>query len=647
MNDEFYFHFHLFTHHFILYLLTFCFFPLCLFSNCFLSSKYTASKVNPAKEHNRSELPPKETQQAQPKSRSAKWRPNYESNGMDDEISSGKKRNILRKKKAHFDSITNSPVNSDDALFTGSKISGDNLHKKRKLSTSKEVSNNATACDDSTLTVSCGTTSSSVASSPLTSHNPSNCTLDKFSSPIPSSSTNLKVHRDKSRPLTVSTNYETISSSKRRKEEIISRALVALQNQWRERFLQSQQTQQTNILNPSKSHHVSNVKYNNEYESKSEFTNQHGHSNSFNINGSFSSSGNFDSNHISSTSGNCSGSRINCNLPSNDSPGFSSTGASGSILRQPRLQVNQSTLNYIRGTHRNSLESSSRGSMSSESSISPSDSESESSFGSSSSEEEKGDSLSSSEDEDEDSPEKDHEDHESSCNDESDNSNISYESSPERKKRTKSLTNNFATSACGGNSRMRKSNDNSTSITTPKKAGTCNANANTNANRTSSNNFTKKLNDTSVSSLSSNVKKKKSPVKSIDKKVTGKSRNENGSKSKKKNPGTITCAICFTVKYYSHKQRRFGQFSCEPCSKFFASFLRSPRAYFCDYTGNVICFRFFLFFYCLLFISALYCFLFFHSVTHLLCYILDVDVIFAFFHFLHVHYSNPLPSSSL
>lgn len=51
-------------------------------------------------------------------------------------------------------------------------------------------------------------------------------------------------------------------------------------------------------------------------------------------------------------------------------------------------------------------------------------------------------------------------------------------------------------------------------------------------------------------------------------------------------PGSITCAICNVTKYYSHKQRRHGQFSCEPCSKFFGRFLRSPKLYYCSNNGE-------------------------------------------------------------
>lgn len=74
-------------------------------------------------------------------------------------------------------------------------------------------------------------------------------------------------------------------------------------------------------------------------------------------------------------------------------------------------------------------------------------------------------------------------------------------------------------------------------------------------------------------------------------------------------PGFITCAICNITKYYSHVQRRHGQFSCgtcscceisftsefkvyrfllEPCSKFFGRFLRNPKQYYCPKNGKYV-----------------------------------------------------------
>jgi hypothetical protein len=60
------------------------------------------------------------------------------------------------------------------------------------------------------------------------------------------------------------------------------------------------------------------------------------------------------------------------------------------------------------------------------------------------------------------------------------------------------------------------------------------------------------------------------------------------SETEKKNPGTIECAICGAIKYYSHKQKRFGVFACETCAKFFSNFLRDPKAYYCNNTGQYL-----------------------------------------------------------
>ncbi|XP_076305289.1 uncharacterized protein LOC143222536 isoform X2 [Tachypleus tridentatus] len=49
--------------------------------------------------------------------------------------------------------------------------------------------------------------------------------------------------------------------------------------------------------------------------------------------------------------------------------------------------------------------------------------------------------------------------------------------------------------------------------------------------------------------------------------------------------GTITCVICGLVKSYSRVQRRFHQFSCESCSKFFISFIKKPKQYYCSKQG--------------------------------------------------------------
>lgn len=53
-------------------------------------------------------------------------------------------------------------------------------------------------------------------------------------------------------------------------------------------------------------------------------------------------------------------------------------------------------------------------------------------------------------------------------------------------------------------------------------------------------------------------------------------------------PGFITCSICHATKYYSHVQRRFGQFSCEPCSKFMKKFLKDPKVFYCIGNGKFL-----------------------------------------------------------
>ncbi|KAI2810717.1 hypothetical protein BLOT_001881 [Blomia tropicalis] len=49
-----------------------------------------------------------------------------------------------------------------------------------------------------------------------------------------------------------------------------------------------------------------------------------------------------------------------------------------------------------------------------------------------------------------------------------------------------------------------------------------------------------------------------------------------------KNSGFITCTVCGRTKYYSHVQRRYGIFSCEPCFKFFSRFIKEPRKFICS-----------------------------------------------------------------
>nr|XP_027204697.1 putative uncharacterized protein DDB_G0282129 [Dermatophagoides pteronyssinus] len=55
-----------------------------------------------------------------------------------------------------------------------------------------------------------------------------------------------------------------------------------------------------------------------------------------------------------------------------------------------------------------------------------------------------------------------------------------------------------------------------------------------------------------------------------------------------KNSGFITCLVCNQTKYYSHVQRRYGIFSCEPCFKFFSRFLKEPKHFQCNDNGECL-----------------------------------------------------------
>lgn len=50
--------------------------------------------------------------------------------------------------------------------------------------------------------------------------------------------------------------------------------------------------------------------------------------------------------------------------------------------------------------------------------------------------------------------------------------------------------------------------------------------------------------------------------------------------------GYVTCAVCNITKYYASVQRRYGQFTCMGCAKFFGRFLIKPRRYFCPNLGT-------------------------------------------------------------
>ncbi|XP_067123059.1 histone-lysine N-methyltransferase 2A isoform X2 [Centruroides vittatus] len=49
--------------------------------------------------------------------------------------------------------------------------------------------------------------------------------------------------------------------------------------------------------------------------------------------------------------------------------------------------------------------------------------------------------------------------------------------------------------------------------------------------------------------------------------------------------GTVICAVCKQIKFYVHMKRRYGQFCCDACSKFFTWFLRKPEQFYCTSAG--------------------------------------------------------------
>ena len=57
--------------------------------------------------------------------------------------------------------------------------------------------------------------------------------------------------------------------------------------------------------------------------------------------------------------------------------------------------------------------------------------------------------------------------------------------------------------------------------------------------------------------------------------------------------GYVTCAVCNITKFYASVQRRYGQFTCMGCAKFFGRFLLKPRKYYCPNLGKHFSFRLF------------------------------------------------------
>ena len=50
--------------------------------------------------------------------------------------------------------------------------------------------------------------------------------------------------------------------------------------------------------------------------------------------------------------------------------------------------------------------------------------------------------------------------------------------------------------------------------------------------------------------------------------------------------GFVTCSVCNMTKFYQSVQRRYGQFTCMGCAKFFARFLLKPKKYSCPQLGS-------------------------------------------------------------
>lgn len=51
-------------------------------------------------------------------------------------------------------------------------------------------------------------------------------------------------------------------------------------------------------------------------------------------------------------------------------------------------------------------------------------------------------------------------------------------------------------------------------------------------------------------------------------------------------PGHVSCAVCGVVRYYSCVYRRYGQFTCQVCYRFFRTFFAKPHQYTCTNLGR-------------------------------------------------------------
>ncbi|XP_053200873.1 uncharacterized protein DDB_G0288805-like [Panonychus citri] len=65
-----------------------------------------------------------------------------------------------------------------------------------------------------------------------------------------------------------------------------------------------------------------------------------------------------------------------------------------------------------------------------------------------------------------------------------------------------------------------------------------------------------------------------------------KSKTESTNGTSSSRGGYVTCAVCNITKFYASVQRRYGQFTCMGCAKFFGRFLMKPRRYYCPNLGT-------------------------------------------------------------
>lgn len=90
--------------------------------------------------------------------------------------------------------------------------------------------------------------------------------------------------------------------------------------------------------------------------------------------------------------------------------------------------------------------------------------------------------------------------------------------------------------------------------------------------------------DVQPSSSTSNLKSE--PLDSLDEEDDCEEAEPSGSSPSNARGGFVTCAVCHITKFYASVQRRYGQFTCMGCAKFFGRFLLKPRKYCCPNLGN-------------------------------------------------------------